>query len=1234
MKYLKKFFSPLNDGFRRFFVKIGIGMRAKLIIIFLLVKIVPLIILAAIAWRQFNVLSDDLRAISIGDTTTALNNIAVENIERLTTDTAGKVADFLYARDDDILYLSKSILSEDNFRIFSESKNSAVIENSHWTLSSDEKLWIPAEEAPAHSPEVNKSTNSENTEMGEFRYTPPKSFAYKQLPLYDEITFVDIYGNEQLKYVNRSSSKINYPMSATKNNISEKENTYIKAEDYFSELMKLKPGEIYVSDVIGAYVGTNYIGMYTPPSFAKDAGSYAPEEQAYAGAENPHGKRFEGIVRWATPVSNESGEIIGYITFALNHDHIMEFVDHITPLYERYIELPSAHEGNYAFIWDYKCRSICHPRHHSITGFDPETGEPEVPWLETSIYDGWQNSGLEKWTDYVKGVPEFDNQSRTQKKPSEILSKRGLVGLDGRYLNQAPQCVGWMDLTRDGGSGSFYILWSNITKLTTAAAIPYYTGHYAPTEENGYSKRGFGFVTIGAGLDDFTRPAVEARFKLDKAIKGNVDATVAQLFIVTIMIVILVIIIAVLLANYLTHNITKLIKGIRRFMSGDRSFRFNEEVRDEFGSLAVAFDDMADNVVNSTTKPIGITDMELNIVYMNKYSLEINNTTIDKVVGRSYNDSSFYPFGSKYCPITALLEGRESEIYYLKERDMYVKGAASYFLDKNGKKVGYIVETTDITEMIYEQMKNEEQRTLLDKIFSASPDLIWYQDVNGKFLTVNPRFASINGKSPEEFTGKTASEMFSPEIARPFAENDKIALSKATPHYSDRTLTFVDGHTETVDSVRTLIYDNSNTVIGILGFARDISVRSKIEMELRKTQADLYEAVNEANAANQHKGEFLARMSHEIRTPMNAIIGLTNIVLRKLDQVEGERRAPMHDIRDNVSLIETSSKHLLGLLNDILDITKIEAGKIDISEESVEISKLIDTVSNIIKPRCEEKNINFTVDVDDFSPSVFFTDPLRLRQVLINLLGNSVKFTPELGVLQFRILNKGVEDNKTLVEFTVRDNGIGISEETLATIFNPFEQGGSNISKQYGGTGLGLSISRRIVQQMGGDIKVTSKMGAGSKFSFAIWMTHSENLMPEDEKNTDIQDKFIGKKALLVDDVEINRMIVSSLLETTGIHIVDAVDGLDAVTKFKESPENTYDIILMDVQMPNMNGYEATGAIRKLDRVDAGSVPIIALTANAFKDDIAKARQHGMNAHIAKPIEMDNLSKILIKYLS
>ncbi|MDR2029278.1 MAG: response regulator [Treponema sp.] len=1114
---MKKTLYLLRSSIEGFVARLGLGMRAKLIIIFVAIKVIPLIILAFLAWNQARSLGEEMHrrareltdrantaleqtgTIAVTDSVKALNDFATNDIERISTDMAQEVANFLYQRDEDIRYAAGLAPSEAGYRHFIESRRNRLVKPGNWILAPDGKSWIPA----APSPELPKMTSSNRENDTSFRYRSPDVFETENRPLYLEMTYIDLQGNELIKVTTSPR------MDPGRKNIADRRNTYVKAETYFEELKHLKPGEIYVSDVIGAYVPSRLIGMYTPENAAAQGLAFVPEEEAYAGMENPLGKRFKGIIRWATPVTRDGGKdspIAGYVSLALDHDHLMEFTDHTTPMNSRFTELPSAYEGNYAFIWDYQCRSICHPRHHSIAGYNPETGEPEVPWLEESIYQAWQASG-KTYVDFIRDQPVFADQSR-DKKPAAALTAQGLVGLDGRYLNHAPQCTGWFDLTREGGSGSFLILWSGLWKLTTAAAIPYYTGRY------GQTKRGFGFVAIGAGFEDFQRPAMDTEATLQRvitlanrdlaqaevetrnAITSNLFSTALKLTISAGLMIFLVVMIAIWMASIFTQSITALNNGISRFRSGERYFRFNAQTKDELGTLADSFDEMADSLVASDRGPLAIIDTQFTIIYMNAQGLKTLNKTLDQVLGKPYGEISIYPPGSKYDPVAALLRGGEAEILYDPESKRYIRGSATYLTEKNGAIIGYVIISMDLTEMV-------EQQHLLEK------------------------------------------------------------------------------------------------------------------------------AVQAANRANAYKGDFLARMSHEIRTPMNAIIGMTGIVKKKLAPGPSDTE----DIQANIRQIEISSKHLLGLLNDILDISKIEAGKIEMSQEAVDMFKLAHTVETIILPRCEEKNITFVTRFEITKPAVYQSDSLRLRQVLINLLGNAVKFTPELGRIEFAILEKKRQENKTLLEFIVRDNGIGIPAATREVLFKPFEQGGGQISKQYGGTGLGLAISRSIVQLFGGDILVQSREGAGSTFSFALWLSPIEAGENPEPSMENAADSLTDKRALLVDDVEINRLITKNLLEFTGITIDEAADGLNALSIFQESRENTYDIIYMDIQMPVMDGYAAAAAIRALDRADAKTVPIVALTANAFKDDIDRALDAGMNAHLAKPLEMEKLLEVTFRML-
>ena len=729
-----------SRGLGRILNRINLKLRPKLILIFLFVKVIPIILLTMIALGQISRLGQLLRDIAVEDSTNALNHSARENIERLTTDTAKAIAEFLQQRDKDILYLSKITPSDEAYRVFSESRQSKLIKLGEWELAEDGLSWV--EKNPSiYSGPYELSENKENSDElygSSFNYRPPEFFDRIEVPLYDEITFIGLDGKEVNKYVNPDSPKKNYPLNPNKLDVSDKSNTYVKAESYYAELKNLSPGEIYVSDVIGAYVGTNYIGMYTPgvlknsvpathPNYAllqeiaglpEDEFIEEAKKQAYAGKENPLGQRFEGIVRWAMPVTDDGGSIIGYVTMALNHDHIMEFVDYITPMQERYTVLPDAYQGNYAFIWDYECRNIAHPRHHSIVGYNPLTGEPQVPWLEgtqklerdyinggflkeeyepgkfrtipildeggnpqpaddTPFYYWYTDGGAEwlaantswndlsdenagkSWGKFLEEyeadrdiLPQFgervlkepdgnpaidasgnailDYQSR-DKTPASALTVAGFVGLDGRYLNNAPQCTGWKNLTEHGGSGSFYILWSGIYKLSTAGSIPYYTGQYAPEVQG--NQRGFAMVTIGAGIEDFTAPAEETRGRITSEIDSNMRHNVATLVGISLFLFAIVVLMALLLSNYLTDNIKLLIDGISRFRSGERQFRLHSNVYDEFGTLADSFDEMADSIAESEIVPLSIIDMNHKVVYMNDHALNVLNKTWDEAVG-------------------------------------------------------------------------------------------------------------------------------------------------------------------------------------------------------------------------------------------------------------------------------------------------------------------------------------------------------------------------------------------------------------------------------------------------------------------------------------------------------------------------------------------------------------------------------------------------------------------------
>jgi len=1165
--------------------KINLNLRPKLILIFLTVKIIPIILLTIIAWNQIISLGHMLRDIAVNDSTIALNNGARENIERMATDMAAAVADFLSQRDYDVLLLASLRPSDEIYRVFSENKKSSLTKQGEWVLAEDGMSWVK-KDRPVYDEPKKVSSNKENSDElfgSGFNYRAPNYFEHENVPLYDEITFIDLDGNEIYKYSNPGSPKRNYPLNPNKVNVSDKTNTYVRAETYFAELRSLKPGEIHVSEVIGAYVGTNYIGMYTPgvlmnvpethPNYnllreiarlPVEEFTEAAKKQAYAGKENPVGRRFEGIVRWATPVTDENGGITGYVTMALNHDHIMEFVDHVTPMIERYIELPSAYEGNYAFIWDYKCRSICHPRHHSIVGYNPKTGEPQVPWLEGTmayerdyinggflkdkdgnkipIFTGdtavlaqdtpfyyWQVSGGGEWldanlswddlSDKAAGLswgeflelyqedrtilPQFgegllkdkagnpvtdangnyiiDYQSR-DKDPATALTKAGFVGLDGRYLNNAPQCTGWMDLTEDGGSGSFYILWSGLYKPTTAGAIPYYTGQYAPEKQRG-SKRGFAFVAIGAGIEDFTAPARDTEINLTTEINNRTINYALPLVLTSLFLFLIAILTGILMSSYLTGNISLLIDGISRFRSGEWQFRVQSDAKDEFGMLADSLNDMADSIVDSVKEPLSIINMDFKIIYMNDYALRITGKKLDEVLGVSYSEMSIYPSGSKYDPVSALFDGRDSEVFYQKESGHYYKGAANYFFGPNGRKIGYIIITNDVTEI---------------------------------------------------------------EIARKKAE-----------------------------------------------------------------------------LASRAKSNFLSNMSHEIRTPMNSIIGFTELAA-------GEGMSPK--TKEYLNKIMDNSRVLLQIINDILDISKIESGHMVLEIIPFNLYELVANCQSIIYPKIVEKGIEMQLHIESSIRKKLFGDPLRLRQVLLNLLTNAVKFSEAGQVSLFVNLANLAEDTVTLC-FEVSDSGIGMTQEQVTKILEPFTQADVSTTRRYGGTGLGLAIVANTLDLMDSRLKVESTLGVGTKCSFTVTFGVADETVETSEIiSSEIQKPLFEGEILVFEDNIMNQQVVIEHLTKIGLKAEIAENGLVGVEKVKrriDRGEKPYDLIFIDIHMPVMDGIEAASRI-----IESGSgTPIVAMTANVLTEDRELYKKLGMADYLGKPFTSQELWRCLLRHL-
>ena len=535
--------------------------------------------------------------------------------------------------------------------------------------------------------------------------------------------------------------------------------------------------------------------------------------------------------------------------------------------------------------------------------------------------------------------------------------------------------------------------------------------------------------------------------------------------------------------------------------------------------------------------------------------------------------------------------------------------AAAYLLDRNEQVA------TSSTEPQAIESASEHERNMLRTLIDSLPDLIYAKDVNCKFLLANDACCRVMGTDRSDVVGKDDFDFFPKDLAEGFYEDEqKVMRSGETLLNREESVLYRDGRRSHVLTTKVPLRDSQGRVIGIMGIGRDITARVEAENELRAAR-------EAAEAANKAKSEFLANMSHEIRTPMNGVIGMSELMMdTKLDSAQ----------RDYAETIRDCGRALLTVINDILDFSKIEAGKLELENIDMDLRDAVRDVARVLAVQAHAKGLELTMDVDSKLPEMVRGDPGRLRQVLLNLGGNAVKFTSQGEVsLEVKVLES--DERGSLVRCEVRDTGVGIPADRITALFQPFMQVDASTTRRFGGTGLGLSIVRKLVELMQGEVGVESEERVGSKFWFTARFSPASAAGPTYHRVTPSELK--GKRVLVVDDNATNRKLLAIQLEQCGLQPVLASSATEALQMMQKALQEgePFEIALLDHDMPDCNGADLGRRINSDDYLK--NTRLVLLTSSGLRGDALRFAQIGFAGYLLKPVAESDLIDCLLVVL-